>query len=265
MEDELFGHEKGAYTGALGPRQGRLEAGNRGTIFLDEIGDLAPSVQPKFLRVLQERTFERLGSNTPVTVDIRTIFATHQNLGEMVKQNKFREDLYYRLNVIQIQLPPLRERRDDILFLAKHFLKEFALQFGKKTNRFSQAALRTLQEHSWPGNVRQLQNVIQRAVVLADSRTVEVWNLPEVMRNDIGDLGTVCGLSYEEEIREFKRRLILRALRECEWRKSETARSLRIARGYLHRLISQLNIRRDEDMFLTAEIENADLVSKQIR
>src|SRR5246127_5865351 len=141
VEDELFGHEKGAFTGAFLARQGRVEAANHGTLFLDEIGDLGVGLQPKLLRVLQERSFERLGSNKTTSVDIRLICATHQNLAEMVKQGKFREDLYYRLNVVQIHLPPLRERRDDVPLLAQQFLQKFAQQFRKKAKRFSHQAM----------------------------------------------------------------------------------------------------------------------------
>jgi len=252
VEDELFGHEKGAFTGALASRHGRLGAADQGTVFLDEIGDLGLGLQPKLLRVLQEKTFERLGSNTPITVDLRTIFATNRNLSEMVQQGKFREDLYYRINVIQIHLPPLHERRDDISFLAKHFLARTSDQFGKKAKRFSHAALRALEEFDWPGNVRQLENVIQRAVVLADGQTIEAWHFPMPRREAEPD--PQCDFSYEEEVRSFKRRLILRTLRECGWKKTESARSLKVARGYLHRLINDLQIRREE------EIPNAELL-----
>jgi DNA-binding NtrC family response regulator len=245
VEDELFGHEKGAFTGAVMQRRGRLEAADRGTVFLDEIGDLTLSLQPKLLRVLQERAFERLGSNTLRAVDLRVICATHQNLAEMVHQSKFREDLYYRLNVVQLHLPPLRERRDDIPLLAQHFLERFTQQFGKVARRFSRLALQALEEYNWPGNVRELENVIQRAVVLAESRAIETWHLPINFRSASGQPPVVA--SYEEEVREFKRRLLLRTLRQCGWRKAETARVLGLARNYLHRLIHQLQIRPEED------------------
>ncbi len=240
VEDELFGHEKGAFTGAVAPRCGRVEAADQGTLFLDEIGDLPLSLQAKFLRVLQERTFERLGSSAPRTANIRLICATHRSLEGMVKEGKFREDLYYRLNVVQIHLPALREVRDGIPLLAHHFLPRFAEQFGKTTKRFSSLAMRALEEYPWPGNVRELENVVQRAVVLADGPTIEVWHLPSSLRNGFEQLQAVR--SYEEELREFKRRLVLRTLRECGGNKAETARVLGLARGYLHRLINQLQI-----------------------
>jgi DNA-binding NtrC family response regulator len=245
VEDELFGHEKGAFTGALTMRRGRIEAADQSTLFLDEIGDLALGLQPKLLRVLQERSFERLGSNNTVNVNIRVICATNRNLDEMVQQGKFREDLYYRLNVVQMHLPALRERRDDIPLLAQHFLENSADQFRKKARRFSQSALRALEEYAWPGNVRELQNAVQRAVVLSEGPAVEVWQLPAAIRSGC-ETATQVTRSYEEEVRDFKRRLVLRTLRECGWRKAESARVLGMARGYLHRLINQLGIQEQD-------------------
>jgi DNA-binding NtrC family response regulator len=260
IEDELFGHEKGAFTGALATRRGRLEMADQGTLFLDEIGDLGLGLQPKLLRALQERSFERLGSNTTITVNIRLICATNRNLAEMVQQGKFREDLYYRLNVVQLHLPPLRERRDDIPLLAQHFLQMSAQQFNKKVKRFAQPALRALEEYAWPGNVRELENAVQRAVVLSEGQTVDVWHLPTVLRTSSEDL--TLKRSYEEEVREFKRRLLLRTLRECGWRKAESARTLGVARGYLHRLINQLGIRRFDEEILPLDSREAVLSNK---
>jgi DNA-binding NtrC family response regulator len=253
VEDELFGHEKGAFTGAMIGRQGRVEAADHGTLFLDEIGDLGLGLQPKLLRVLQERSFERLGSNKTINVDIRLICATNRNLAEMAQQGKFREDLYYRLNVVQLQLPPLRERRDDIPLLAHQFLQKFSLQFKKRARRFSQQALASLEEQNWPGNVRELENVVQRAVVLSDDQTVDAMHLPVAMRSKrtmipagIVNEQTPLSHSYEDEVKRFKRALVVRALRECGWRKAECARTLGVARGYLHRLINQLGIQEGE-------------------
>ena len=241
VEGELLGHEKGAFTGAIASRRGRFEAADKGTLLLDEVGDLPLALQAKLLRVLQERSFERLGSNTPITVDFRLICATHRNLPEMVAQGLFREDLYYRLNVMQLHIPALRDRRGGIPLLALRFLERFSAQFGKKAKRFSRLALHVLGEYDWPGNVRQLENVVQRAVVMADGSTIEVWHLPIALRNGFDDTAAVVH-SYEEEVRDFKRRLILRTLQECGWSKAETARTLGVARGYLHRLINQLQI-----------------------
>ncbi len=245
IEDELFGHEKGAFTGAMAIRRGRFERADQGTLFLDEIGDLALDLQAKLLRVLQERSFERLGSNTPVTVNIRLVCATHRKLEQMVEQGSFREDLYYRLNVVQLHLPPLRERRDGVAVLAQHLLQRFAQQFGKKTRRFSPLALHALEEYAWPGNVRELENVVQRAVVMAEGPAIEVWHLPTTLRDGF-EQPRLVHHSYEEEVRDFKRRLILRTLQECGGSKAKTARTLRLARGYLHRLINQLQIQTEE-------------------
>ncbi len=250
VEDELFGHEKGAFTGALMSRRGRLETADQGTLFLDEIGDLGLGLQPKFLRVLQERKFERLGTTETTNVNIRLICATNRDLGMMVQQATFREDLYYRLNVVQMHLPPLRERRDDIPLLAQHFLQVSGQQFNKKVKRFSQLALHALEEYSWPGNVRELENTVQRAVVLSEGHTVDVWHLPKGIRGASEE--PTLSRSYEDEVRQFKRRLLLRTLQECGWRKAESARALGVARGYLHRLINQLELRQPEEEYLSA-------------
>lgn len=240
VEDELFGHERGAFTGAVGLRRGRFEMAHQGVLFLDEIGEMPLGLQSKLLRVLQERRFERLGGSTTVSSDVRTICATNRNLPEMVASEKFREDLYYRLNVVPIHIPPLRERRGAVVVLAQHFLQRFSAQFGKNVKRFSPMALHALEEHRWPGNVRELENVIQRAVVLAEKPTIELWHLPKEFHRGFTPMGPVH--AYEEEVRNFKRRLILRTLQECKWNKTEAARRLSVARGYLHRLIAQLEI-----------------------
>jgi DNA-binding NtrC family response regulator len=244
VEDELFGHEKGAFTGAMMMRRGRFEAANGGTLFLDEIGDLPLGLQAKLLRVLHDRSFERLGSNTPITVDVRLVCATHRNLEEMIQKGEFREDLYYRLNVIQLHLPALRERVGGILLLAHHLLQKIAQEFGKKVTRFSRLAIEAMDEYAWPGNVRELENAIRRAVVLAEGPTVEVWHLPAKMREGFDE--TQRARSYEEELRDFKRRLVIRTLQKCNGNKAETARALGLARGYLHRLIHDLKIQSEE-------------------
>jgi DNA-binding NtrC family response regulator len=245
IDDELFGHEKGAFTGAIANRRGRLETADQGTLFLDEIGDLSLGLQPKLLRVLQERSFERLGSNASVNVNVRLITATNRNLAEMVQRREFREDLYYRLNVVQLNLPPLRDRRDDIHLLAQHFLQMAAQQFNKSVKKFSRPALHALDEYAWPGNVRELENVVQRAAVICDGNSIELWHLPSSVRGT-GE-NSSFSQSYEEEVRQFKRRLILRTLRQSAWNKAESARTLGVARGYLHRLINQLDIRESEE------------------
>jgi two-component system NtrC family response regulator len=245
VEDELFGHEKGAFTGAMTMRRGRFEAADGGTLFLDEIGDMPLGLQAKLLRVLHDRTFERLGSNTPLRVDVRLLCATHRNLEEMVTKGEFREDLFYRLNVIQLHLPPLRERSGGIVMLAHHLLQQINQEFGKKVTRISRPAMEAMDEYAWPGNVRELENVIRRAVVLAEGTSIEVWHLPVKLREGVGET-SVAARSYEEELREFKRRLVIRTLQKCDGNKAETARVLGLARGYLHRLINDLRIQTEE-------------------
>ncbi len=180
LESELFGHEKGAFTGAIQARQGKFELARGGTIFLDEIGEMPLSLQSKLLRVLQERVFERVGGNKEIRADVRVIAATNRNLQEEVGRHRFREDLYYRLNVFPILLPPLMERADAIPLLANYFLSHFSVQFGKKFNGFEKDALTTLVRYVWPGNVRELQNVVERAVILAQG-TIRCVNLPDAM------------------------------------------------------------------------------------
>jgi two-component system response regulator AtoC len=250
VEDELFGHEKGAFTGAFWPRQGRIETANHGSLFLDEVGDLPIGLQPKLLRVLQERSFERLGSNRSVEVDVRLISATNHDLADLVKQGHFREDLYYRLNVVELHLPALRERRQDIPLLAHHFLLKYAQLFKKNVKRLSDYVLSALDQYPWPGNVRELENIIQRAVVLSDGPTLELSHLPRNLRQGVGlpepttdSVAPADASSYEQELKRFKRDLVLRTLRQYGWRKAESARALGVARGYLHRLINQLDIR----------------------
>ena len=174
LESELFGHEKGAFTSAIAQRMGRFEAANHGTLFLDEIGDVPPSLQPKLLRVLQEREFERLGSSRTVRVDVRVIAATNKNLSELVAEQTFRIDLFYRLNVFPITLPPLRDRREDISGLVRHFVRSAAASMQRPIQTIPGDAIQTLMDHHWPGNVRELQNVIERAVILSEDGILRV-------------------------------------------------------------------------------------------
>ena len=185
--------------------------------------------------------------------DVRVICATHQDLEGMVEAGTFRRDLYYRLNVIQIHIPSLRERRDEIPVLAQHFLRQFAGQFGKEAKQFSPMAVHALEEYGWPGNVRELENAVQRAVVMAEGQTIEAWHLPNSLHSGFEQPSEIR--SYEEEVRDFKRRLILRTLRECGGRKVDAARALGVARGYLHRLINQLQIQLDDDDFEIADAQ----------
>jgi DNA-binding NtrC family response regulator len=204
--------------------------------------------------VLNDRSFERLGSNTPLTVDVRLVCATHRNLEEMVKKGEFREDLFYRLNVIQLHLPPLRERSGGIVLLAHHLLQQVSREFGRRVTRFSRSAIEALDEYSWPGNVRELENIIRRAVVLAEGQTVEIWHLPPKLREGFDE--TPVSRSYDEELRDFKRRLVIRTLQKCNGNKAEAARALGVARGYLHRLIHDLKIQSGETVLAATSIES---------
>ncbi|MGL4394467.1 MAG: sigma-54-dependent transcriptional regulator [Brevinema sp.] len=183
LESELFGHEKGAFTGALSRRKGRFERADGGTILLDEIGDISPQVQVKLLRILQEKEFERVGGEETISTDIRIIAATNKNLLELVKKGEFREDLYYRLNVIELTIPPLRERKEDIELLANTFLKKFSEKYDKKATHFSTEVLQKFQEYSWPGNIRELQNAVETAVVLSMSQEISLESLPDKFAN----------------------------------------------------------------------------------
>lgn len=240
IEAELFGHERGAFTGAASSRRGRFEAAESGTIFLDEIGELSPGLQVKLLRVLQERTFERLGSNQPKHMDARIVCATNRDLQTEIKAGAFRADLYYRLNTIELSLPPLRERRDDVAVLAHTFVQVYAEKHQRPANRICRAAISSLQEYDWPGNVRELQNVIERAVVICDGGEIGVEHLPSQFAAwEVPD--DTC--SFDDEVRSFKRRLIQRALSDTNNNKLQAARTLKIARSSLHRLIDELDIR----------------------
>jgi len=244
VEDELFGHEKGAFTGAVDRRRGRFELANNGTLFLDEIGDLSHPLQSKFLRVLQEKQFERLGASQPIETDFRLISATHRNLSDMAREGIFREDLIFRLNVVSFHLPPLRERRGDIKLLATHFLGEYAQSFQKPTNMsFSREVSQYLLDHPWPGNVRELKHFVERAVALSDGRVIGRDVIPEVeiMAPDGPVLSPDSG-KMDGMVRNYKRQLILQALDMAGNNKIEAARILGISRSHLFKLISQLGI-----------------------
>src|SRR6185312_12613203 len=178
IESELFGHEKGAFTGATEKKAGRFEMADRGTLFLDEVGELPLGLQTKFLRVLEERRFERVGGQKAIEVDVRVVAATNRDLAEMVKRGQFREDLFYRLSVIHIEVPPLRERLDDVPLLADHFLQKFRQQAARRITGFSAEALAAMTRYSWPGNVRELRNAVERAIVLGDRETIQAQDLP---------------------------------------------------------------------------------------
>jgi DNA-binding NtrC family response regulator len=237
LESELFGHEKGAFTGAHERRVGRFEQAQGGTLFLDEIGEIDQSVQVKLLRFLGERTFERVGSNKTLTADVRLITATNKNLEEQVKEGKFREDLYFRLAVVRLVLPPLRERTGDIPLLVARFLKEFAAENNKNVNDFTPDALEALMNYSWPGNVRELRTAIESAVVLARGDKIGLRDLPLALRASTpGNLSPARLLAQPDmTVAEAEKQLIARALKDCGANRTIAARKLGMSRRTLHR------------------------------
>lgn len=242
IDDELFGHERGAFTGASQSRRGRFEEANGGTIFIDEIGDLALPLQAKLLRVLQERTVERLGSNARHPVDVRVICATNRNLEHMIREGTFREDLYFRISVVKIHMPLLRDRVGDIPLLAEYFLKTFARIHNKKHRNMTPGFLSALSRYAWPGNVRELQNVIERSLVLANGHDrLGVDDLPpELQGLSISD--ELPKGSFHEAVKGFKRELVRSALALHNGNKLKAAKELGISRCYLHRLLNQLDM-----------------------
>jgi len=211
LESELFGHERGAFTGAIAQKIGRFELANKGTLFLDEIGDIPLELQPKLLRVLQEQEFERLGSTRTQRVDVRVVAATNADLAPMVAEKKFRSDLYYRLNVFPISLPPLRDRRDDIPRLVRYFANKYARRMDKHIEKISRRAMEALCRHTWPGNIRELQNLMERAVLLSPGPSLRV------PLTDISNVVDLSGTSDGSALEQVERELILRALRESNW------------------------------------------------
>jgi two-component system response regulator AtoC len=228
LESELFGHVRGAFTGAVADRAGKFELADGGTLFLDEIGDAPPALQPKILRVLQDRVIERVGSNQRREIDARIISATNRNLEDAIATAGFRADLFYRLCVIQIQVPPLRERRDDIRYLAGHFLRKFGQGRPAGIPSITEAALRLLEEYSWPGNVRELENVIERAIVLCAGDTIGA-NLLDLRTPASGVPEQGRGLRLDEALDQVEREMILRALEETKHVKTRAARLLGVS------------------------------------
>lgn len=242
LESELFGHERGAFTGAVAQKKGRLEMANGGVVFLDEIGELAPALQVKLLRVLQEREFERVGGVRPISVDIRLIAATNQDLGEAVKAGSFRKDLFYRLNVLSLVMPPLRDRREDIPMLADYFVAKFLKKCHMRVKRLSPEAMLCLVNYEWPGNVRELENAIERALVLSSSDVIQPEDLPESILEK-GLSPDMEGANYHNQVKELKKQLILNALEQSKGNYTEAARILGVHVNYLHRLIRNLDLK----------------------
>jgi Nif-specific regulatory protein len=238
LESELFGHVKGAFTSAVSNRRGRFEAANGGTIFLDEIGDISPALQAKLLRVIQERTFEKVGSDITVSVNTRIITATNKDIETMVEKGKFRRDLYYRLNVLPVVVPPLRRHTEDIIELARYFLSKYTAINKKNFNGFSESAIRAMLIYSWPGNIRELENSVERACVVAGGKWINKEDLfPQKGRDaENGDR------NLKEALVSFKSDFIRKVLEENGGNQTEAAKALDIQRTYLSRLIKELNI-----------------------
>jgi transcriptional regulator with GAF, ATPase, and Fis domain len=244
LEDELFGHEKGSFTNALTRRRGRFEMAHRGTIFLDEIGDMAPQLQVKILRVLQEREFERIGGGEIISVDVRLIAATHTNLEEMVKEGRFREDLYYRINVVPLEIPPLRKRRDDILLLANYFLEMYSAKNGRKFKGLSHKAQETLLQYTWPGNVRELENTIERAVVMGQSEHIEEGDLLLTLKGAHLNTEAVFDklLDGQVPLETVEKELLSRSLARAGGNRSMAARMLGLSRRTLQYRAEKYNL-----------------------
>ena len=256
LESTLFGHVKGAFTSAVQNKKGAFEVAHKGTIFFDEVGTIGPETQAKLLRVIQEKEFTPLGSNEVIKVDVRILAATNADLRKMVEEKKFREDLYYRLNVININLPPLRDRREDIPILANHFLEKFSKENdkfvdanGRTTLRFDPEAMQLLLDHNWPGNVRELENIVERAVVLASTSVIPLDVLPDyllhaggirIRRNENGALP--ADASLWEIVADFERRTIIEHLERFNWSQTEAAEALRVPLSTLNQKIKRLNI-----------------------
>lgn len=252
LESELFGHMRGSFTGAVANKEGRFSSADKGTLFLDEIGDMTLKLQVKLLRVLQERKFEPVGSTTTKEVDVRIIAATNRNLEAMVKEGLFREDLYYRLNVIPISVPPLRERESDISMLVRHFMVEFGTANKKNVTHITDEAMAILHQHPWPGNVRELQNMMERVVILMTGSTIEASDLPdrirgiEPVKNEKNGFNIPdTGISFKHALLAFENELILKALEKTNWNKNQAASLLKINRTTLVEKIKKKNLERN--------------------
>jgi len=247
LESELFGHEKGSFTGAVARRRGRFELADGGTLFLDEIGELSAELQVKLLRVLQERTFERVGGGGEIEVDIRVVAATNADLAKAVEEGNFREDLYYRLNVIQVHMPALRERREDIPMLATHFLNKYAEENEKRLTGFAPEAMDYLAGYDWPGNVRQLQNVVERCVVMASGETISVDDLPPGIKDEESQFkGAVdllpSSLNLADTLEKIEAQLVRRALAKNDFVQVKAAEALGISKSLLQYKLKKYNI-----------------------
>jgi transcriptional regulator with PAS, ATPase and Fis domain len=239
LESELFGHVRGAFTGATSSKPGKFELANKGSVFLDEIGDMSANLQVKILRVLEEREFEQVGGSKTIKADVRIIAATHRDLEKLVQEGSFREDLFYRLNVIPLEIPSLRERKTDIPLLVSHFLREFNLKNGRDVQGVTNDAMIIIKGHSWPGNVRELKNLVERLVVLKGEGDIDPLDLPEKLRRKGGhsELPSMeiseDGINLNTAVTEFEKALILESLQKTNWVKNQAAKLLRLNRTTL--------------------------------
>jgi Nif-specific regulatory protein len=242
LESELFGHERGAFTGAVAQKKGRLEMANGGVVFLDEIGELAPGLQGKLLRVLQEREFERVGVTRPISVNIRVIAASNRDLAEAVRTGIFRKDLFYRLNVLSLVMPPLRERREDIAVLADYLVARYTQKFNMRTKKLSPESVACLLNYEWPGNVRELENALERALVMSVQDVIQPEDLPEsILEKALAT--SVVGGKYHNQVKEVKKQLIVNAMQESKGNYTQAAQLLGVHVNYLHRLIRNLDLK----------------------
>jgi two-component system nitrogen regulation response regulator NtrX len=251
IESELFGHMKGSFTGAFADRAGKFEQADGGTLFLDEVGDMSLSAQAKLLRVLQEGVVTRIGGSKSIEVDVRVLAATNKDLGLEIAEGRFREDLLYRLNVVEIHVPPLRERPDDIPLLVAHFAELLAMGSGVSRKQFSEDAIRRLQQRPWPGNVRELRNAVERALILSPGKVVAAADIDALLpRSDAGTTGAAPGgtsepPTFESFKQDAERNFLVQKLREHDWNVSETARALKMPRSNLYKKIERYRLSRE--------------------
>jgi two-component system, NtrC family, nitrogen regulation response regulator NtrX len=245
IESELFGHMKGSFTGAFADRAGKFEQADGGILFLDEVGDMSLSAQSKLLRVLQEGVVTRIGGSKPIQVDVRVLAATNKNLEDEIAEGRFREDLLYRLNVVPIHVPPLRERRQDIPALVAHFARQVSVSAGVPGRKFTADAVRRLQARSWPGNIRELRNAVERALILSSGKTVSGEDIDHLLPTNMGANGE--SLSLEDFKLEAEKKFLLQQLGRFDWNVSETARAIKIPRSGLYKKIQQFGLNRDPE------------------
>ncbi len=247
IESELFGHEKGAFTGATSKKRGKFDLANEGTIFLDEVADMSQKAQAKILRILQEKTFERVGGNRLISTDVRVLAATNKDLEREMEEGRFRQDLYYRLNVIPLHVPPLRERREDIPLLVARFIRDFSLKEGEAEKTMSDEALEVLMRHEWPGNVRELKNIVERLVIMTPARVIGAADIPPLQKTDNGHRPEPpAELPESDSLREarqdFEKQFIVKKLKEFEGNISKTAEAIGLERSNLHRKIKSFGL-----------------------